>query len=65
MANNEELIPCPQCGSETIHTGYFDSGFYCYCTRFECGCRTNYYKTVREAEAAWNQQAKEKSSKNT
>ena len=53
---NEELKPCPFCGSDDIDVTYtyVDDGldYYAECT--DCYCRGAWEPTAEKARAAWN-----------
>lgn len=53
-----ELKPCPFCGGEAKSGACIDdyNNHGVYCTNDDCGCMFSHYsfKTVADAEAAWN-----------
>ena len=65
---NEELKPCPYCGSEDIFVddtncevdGNYEICFHCEC--MNCGARSFDYESESDAIYAWNRQAEEKQS---
>lgn len=52
----EELKPCPFCGSEKLHTGCVINNWCVICD--DCDCRTNWFSEKSNAIAAWNRRAK-------
>ena len=62
---NEQLKPCPFCGSKNIYLSHWTDSAYVVC--LDCGCKTEVFLHGRCVETAvehWNRRAYEEGEKN-